>query len=112
MTAVAGALTKAPAGLALGAAAVFLGLMGSLSFALATDEDVVLPGMLAAQSTTENGLPALMVEPNPAGMLSAVLAIALAYTVAASVILNRSSTRSARRAPSRTGRAHDRGGLL
>lgn len=67
-------------GAVVGAVLVVLGLVVVLGSAFLTSSDVHLPGVISAWSSTENGLPALVFEPHPLGLLVVVIAIAVVST--------------------------------
>lgn len=68
-------------GLLLGAAVVFIVLACGVGYAFFSGQQLVLPGLLEAWFTTENGLPALNFRPQFTGMAIAVAAVALLFVL-------------------------------
>lgn len=67
-------------GAVVGAVLVVLGIILVLGSAFLTSSDIHLPGVITVWSSTENGLPALVFEPHPLGLLVVVIAIAVVST--------------------------------
>lgn len=88
-------ISHAIAGVVIGFSSVFIAVAACLVAAFVGNTRVVLPGIIDAWITTENGAAAINIDPNFVGMIIAALVIAAVYTtLSAAAVLRR-----ARQAP-------------
>ena len=88
-------IAHAIAGVVIGFSSVFIAAAACLVAAFVGRTRVVLPGIIDAWTTTENGAAAINIDPSIVGMLVAALVIAVAYTALSSAAVLRQRRRAA-----------------
>lgn len=71
-------------GALLGVAGLFLAIVAAIGYAYVTEDMALLPWVVTAWFTTEDGLPAMNFVPNALGMLGVIVVVATGYVFVAS----------------------------
>ncbi|WP_402845520.1 hypothetical protein [Microbacterium sp. GXS0129] len=87
-------IAHAIAGIVIGFSSVFIAAAACLVAAFVGRSRVVLPGIIDAWTTTENGAAAINIDPSFTGMLIAALVIAVVYTALSSAAVMRQRRRA------------------
>ncbi|MFK4789236.1 hypothetical protein [Microbacterium sp. ZW T5_56] len=87
-------ISHAIAGVVIGFSSVFIAVAACLVAAFVGSTRVVLPGIIDAWITTENGAAAINIDPNFVGMIVAALVIAALYTALSTAAVLRRARRT------------------